>query len=397
MADWLALADASKDALTLSQFWIDKMRLVSSADRGKRIVTVSAIRVAVLSQVRALSGDKARLLRELDELCAEGALRLLTLPMGTHDQAVCHAAEYREHLAALEVAARRSGKELEAEVLWRFRGWTDSHPTAIRLDDCEMDFMTGPHIAAAGAAEASAPAVEVRVVDATSGAGGTATPAPAAADLPPTRDPDAWHVFVDSVYHVFGRWPTLQDAVRESWGGPSSQDKYDRLVEDVVENCRELWVRRKDLPWESIDVFVDEVMLSDFNADLEDNSTADLGKDLQRRFRMCADGEAAAAEDLMRKEQEQQAAAAKPKPRKAPKKVTDDDGWTTVGAAGGAAAAAGAGDGDSDGGSGSDDGDDSGSEGESEGEAPPAKAAASTTVDGWTTVAKSGSKGRRRR
>ncbi len=51
MADWLALADASKDALTLSQFWIDKMRLVSSADRGKRIVTVSAIRVAVLSQV----------------------------------------------------------------------------------------------------------------------------------------------------------------------------------------------------------------------------------------------------------------------------------------------------------------------------------------------------------
>lgn len=335
-------------------------------------------------------------------------------------------------------------------------------------------------IAAAGAAEASAPAVEVRVVDATSGAGGTATPAPAAADLPPTRDPDAWHVFVDSVYHVFGRWPTLQDAVRESWGGPSSQDKYDRLVEDVVENCRELWVRRKDLPWESIDVFVDEVMLSDFNADLEDNSTADvsfplrllseppaalawqpshppppskatacafaaptaappdrvagapdgvvlkrvpcsdtrncrtrkfkrhgwveplekrpqLGKDLQRRFRMCADGEAAAAEDLMRKEQEQQAAAAKPKPRKAPKKVTDDDGWTTVGAAGGAAAAAGAGDGDSDGGSGSDDGDDSGSEGESEGEAPPAKAAASTTVDGWTTVAKSGSKGRRRR
>lgn len=51
LADWLALADASKDALTLSQFWIDKMRLVSSADRGKRVVTVSAIRVAVLSQV----------------------------------------------------------------------------------------------------------------------------------------------------------------------------------------------------------------------------------------------------------------------------------------------------------------------------------------------------------
>ena len=98
----------------------------------------------MLRRSRALSGDKARLLRELDELCAEGTLRLLTLPMGTHDQAVCHAAEYREHLAALEVAARRSGKELEAEVLWRFRGWTDSHPTAIRLDDCEMDFMTGP-------------------------------------------------------------------------------------------------------------------------------------------------------------------------------------------------------------------------------------------------------------
>lgn len=51
LADWLALADASKDALTLSQFWIDEMRLVASADRGKRVVTVTAIRVAVLSQV----------------------------------------------------------------------------------------------------------------------------------------------------------------------------------------------------------------------------------------------------------------------------------------------------------------------------------------------------------
>ena len=128
-----------------------------------------------------------------------------------------------------------------------------------------------------------------------------------------------------------------------------------------------------------------------------------LGKDLQRRFRMCADGEAVAAEDLMRKEREAQAAAVKPKARKTPKRVTDDDGWTTVGAAG-AAAAAGSGDGASDDGSGSEDGegdddDESGSDsgGGSERGEPPAKAAASTTVDGWTTVAKSGSKGRRRR
>jgi len=83
-------------------------------------------------------------------------------------------------------------------------------------------------------------------------------------------------MFVDSVHHVLGRWRTLQDAVTEEWGGPSSRSKHDRLVDDVVHNCRSLWEHRKDLPWESIDVFLDEVMLSDFNADIEDNSTADV-------------------------------------------------------------------------------------------------------------------------
>lgn len=106
---------------------------------------------------------------------------------------------------------------------------------------------------------------------ASSGSGGASAAASSGAAAV-TASQAAWNVFVDSVEHVIMRWSTMEIAVHARWGGPSSEDKRDRLIDDILYNCSSLWKRKQTLSWQSVDAFVDEVMSSDFNADIDDGT-----------------------------------------------------------------------------------------------------------------------------
>jgi len=49
--DWAVLAASMRDAEVIARVWIDKFRCVASADRGAKVVRVSDIRVALLTQM----------------------------------------------------------------------------------------------------------------------------------------------------------------------------------------------------------------------------------------------------------------------------------------------------------------------------------------------------------
>lgn len=60
------------------------------------------------------------------------------------------------------------------------------------------------------------------------------TPAPQPAPLTPQQQQQCWNVFVDSLHKVFNNWTALTLAVEHGFGGASSRNKADMLMQETI-------------------------------------------------------------------------------------------------------------------------------------------------------------------
>jgi hypothetical protein len=243
------------------------------------------------------------------------------------------------------------------------------------------------------ARQAAEPAEGDAVVVVTGGVGAEASASSASSG---EWSKEGWEAFEECVFHVMGRWPTLEDALTEQWGGASSAAKHERLLRDVVLNCRDLWRARKSLHWESIDTFVFEVMLNDFNVEVLDRSieavsallvflgvlsecVVQLSRDLSKRYKLCSEGRYEEVLKQVDEEMEKDIAAkrgAGPRAARVDKEDDDDD------------------DDDEEEGEEDNDDDDDGADEEKEGGTSTRGPRTVTDDDGWTTVVSASSRRR---
>jgi hypothetical protein len=107
----------------------------------------------------------------------------------------------------------------------------------------------------------------------------------------------AWDLFSEAVQHLVEGWAIMHAAVREEFGGAQSAEKYEKFVDDLLRNLRELWSGRKELNWESIYAFGEEVIATDFNVayDEDDAELEAMARRIEDVYRQCMRGDLADA------------------------------------------------------------------------------------------------------
>ena len=104
---------------------------------------------------------------------------------------------------------------------------------------------------------------------------------------------EGWSIFERGARDALLFFDIFETAVTEQWGGPRSRDKFDRIVDDLVMNCREQWDLSNDLHVDTLDVFLIECLESDFGVDFDEETESDrivtiCSLAIQDLYRKCA-------------------------------------------------------------------------------------------------------------
>lgn len=104
---------------------------------------------------------------------------------------------------------------------------------------------------------------------------------------------EGWSIFERGARDALLFFDIFETAVTEQWGGPRSRDKFDRIVDDLVMNCREQWDLSNDLHVDTLDVFLIECLETDFGVDFDEETESDrivtiCSLAIQDLYRKCA-------------------------------------------------------------------------------------------------------------
>ncbi|GAB4815978.1 hypothetical protein N2152v2_003024 [Parachlorella kessleri] len=103
-------------------------------------------------------------------------------------------------------------------------------------------------------------------------------------------------VFEEGVALAFGRWTALQLGVVNEWGGPSSREKAQALLEDTID-----WFyqhKGKDHEYLDLEDLFDEALQVDFNIQAEDDSPYQMARNLVNLYSQVAAGDYSYVEAL---------------------------------------------------------------------------------------------------
>jgi len=104
---------------------------------------------------------------------------------------------------------------------------------------------------------------------------------------------EGWAIFERGARDALLYFDIFETAVTEQWGGSRSRDKFDRIVDDLVMNCREQWDLSNDLHVDTLDVFLIECLETDFGVDFDEETESDriitiCSLAIQDLYRKCA-------------------------------------------------------------------------------------------------------------
>ncbi len=122
------------------------------------------------------------------------------------------------------------------------------------------------------------------------------------AEVLPRRSGEGWNLFSEASQVVLSRWDLTRTALAESWGGPKTREKYNRMVDDLMANCDEQWREGNDLHEDTLDVFLLECLEQDFNVDFEggdDSVVTEVSLIIQSLYRRCASGDLGKAREII--------------------------------------------------------------------------------------------------
>ncbi|VFQ96551.1 unnamed protein product [Cuscuta campestris] len=112
---------------------------------------------------------------------------------------------------------------------------------------------------------------------------------------PPQLTAVAAAQFQEGIILVLSRWTSLQMAVAEEWGGPTSRKK----SEDLAVRIFSLFAQSKvTLYADDLEDFLDDFMISDFSAELDDGSIEEVAEKLMIMHGECAEGNFNSINDL---------------------------------------------------------------------------------------------------
>ena len=112
------------------------------------------------------------------------------------------------------------------------------------------------------------------------------------------RHPQSLQYFKEGVRSVFRQWTGLELAVFHQWGGASSSDRADSLVEEVLKMFEGPDKVYKD----DIGLILEDYMETQFNTILEDGSPDELGDLLVTMWRECGEGNFTLANNALARE-----------------------------------------------------------------------------------------------
>lgn len=92
-------------------------------------------------------------------------------------------------------------------------------------------------------------------------------------------------------------WPALSLAVQNNWGGPASSDKRDWFAGAIVE----LWAERPDTDLEDVETVLLQVMLDEFEVNVDDDSGFEVAEQIMRFRKNCFEGKFDEVEQLREK------------------------------------------------------------------------------------------------
>ena len=119
-----------------------------------------------------------------------------------------------------------------------------------------------------------------------------------AGTVPQPRHPQSLQYFKEGVRSVFRQWTGLELAVFHQWGGASSSDRADSLVEEVLKMFEGPDKVYKD----DIGLILEDYMETQFNTILEDGSPDELGDLLVTMWRECGEGNFTLANNALARE-----------------------------------------------------------------------------------------------
>jgi hypothetical protein len=108
----------------------------------------------------------------------------------------------------------------------------------------------------------------------------------AAAAAAASRHPQCLQQFKEGLRSIFRQWTGLELAVFHQWGGPTSNERADSLVEEVLKMFEGPDKVYKD----DISLILEDYMETQFNTILEDGSPDELGDLLVTMWRECGEG-----------------------------------------------------------------------------------------------------------
>ena len=113
-----------------------------------------------------------------------------------------------------------------------------------------------------------------------------------------TLDAAASAYFAEVVRVLFSRWAALRLAVEHQWGGRESPAKAAAAAEDVVSR----FLHAKGcVHADEVEDFLDDLMIEQFNTEVEDGSTRLMAEEMVRMFQVIARGDRPAADAWMAK------------------------------------------------------------------------------------------------
>lgn len=113
------------------------------------------------------------------------------------------------------------------------------------------------------------------------------TRASAAAAAAANRHPQCMQQFKEGLRSIFRQWTGLELAVFHQWGGPSSTERADSLVEEVLK----MFEGPEKVYKDDISLILEDYMETQFNTILEDGSPDELGELLVTMWRQCGEGD----------------------------------------------------------------------------------------------------------
>ena len=108
-----------------------------------------------------------------------------------------------------------------------------------------------------------------------------------------SRRAEGWNIFEHGARDALLSFDIFEVAIAEQWGGSRSREKFDKIVDDLLMNCKEQWDLSNDLHVDTLDVYLIECLESDFNINFDEETDSDrvvtvCSLAIQDLYRKCA-------------------------------------------------------------------------------------------------------------